>query len=74
MTEANHQILSNWLKRATSHNRRGVLRWKRPGGGGKTTTLIQLATETQYEGEISFLIDLPAWVRAHAPVTPPPAA
>jgi hypothetical protein len=33
-----------------------------PGGGGKTTTLVQLATEPQPEGTLTFLIDLPAWV------------
>jgi hypothetical protein len=35
-----------------------------PGGGGKTTTLVQLATENRPEGELSFLIDLPAWVQS----------
>lgn len=35
-----------------------------PGGGGKTTTLVQLATEARPEGELSFLIDLPAWVQS----------
>jgi hypothetical protein len=35
-----------------------------PGGGGKTTTLIQLATEVRPEGELSFLVDLPAWVQS----------
>ncbi|MGO8841706.1 MAG: NACHT domain-containing protein [Methyloceanibacter sp.] len=35
-----------------------------PGGGGKTTTLVQLTTENPREGEIAFLIDLPAWIRS----------
>ncbi len=35
-----------------------------PGGGGKTTTLVQLATENQSENELFFLVDLPAWVRS----------
>jgi hypothetical protein len=35
-----------------------------PGGGGKTTALVQLATENQPENELSFLIDLPAWIRS----------
>ena len=39
-----------------------------PGGGGKTTTLVQLATESPREGELLFLIDLPAWVRSRADI------
>jgi hypothetical protein len=35
-----------------------------PGGGGKTTTLVQLATENLRAGEIVFLVDLPAWIRS----------
>ena len=35
-----------------------------PGGGGKTTTLVQLAAENQCENELFFLVDLPAWVRS----------
>jgi hypothetical protein len=38
-----------------------------PGGGGKTTTLVQLATQTQPQGELSFLIDLPALGSAARP-------
>jgi hypothetical protein len=33
-----------------------------PGGGGKTTTLVQLATGTAPEDTLIFLVDLPAWV------------
>lgn len=39
-----------------------------PGGGGKTTTLVQLATEHLREGELAFLVDLPAWIRSGADV------
>ena len=39
-----------------------------PGGGGKTTTLVQLATENRSEGELSFLIDLPAWVQSRTDI------
>jgi hypothetical protein len=39
-----------------------------PGGGGKTTTLVQLATETRPEGELSFLIDLPARIQSRTDV------
>ncbi|MGM5022147.1 NACHT domain-containing protein [Tardiphaga sp. 367_B4_N1_1] len=39
-----------------------------PGGGGKTTTLVQLATENLRDGELAFLIDLPAWIRSGADV------
>jgi hypothetical protein len=35
-----------------------------PGGGGKTTTLVQLATENPRVGGLAFLIDLPAWIRS----------
>jgi hypothetical protein len=35
-----------------------------PGGGGKTTTLVQLATQPARDSELSFLIDLPAWIRS----------
>jgi hypothetical protein len=39
-----------------------------PGGGGKTTTLVQLATENQSENELFFLVDLPTWVRSGSDV------
>ena len=39
-----------------------------PGGGGKTTTLVQLATENQRESELAFLIDLPTWIRSGADI------
>jgi hypothetical protein len=39
-----------------------------PGGGGKTTTLVQLATENPTEGELSFLIDLPAWIQSRTDI------
>jgi len=51
-------------------NLRALLRASRrisleaPGGGGKTTTLVQLATENRREGQLAFLIDLPAWIRS----------
>jgi hypothetical protein len=37
-----------------------------PGGGGKTTTLIQLANENRQKSGLAFLIDLPAWIRSGA--------
>jgi hypothetical protein len=39
-----------------------------PGGGGKTTTLAQLAVENPREGELAFLVDLPAWIRSGADI------
>jgi hypothetical protein len=39
-----------------------------PGGGGKTTTLVQLAIENQSDAELFFLVDLPAWVRSGSDV------
>jgi hypothetical protein len=35
-----------------------------PGGAGKTTILVQLATEPPRDSEVSFLVDLPAWVHS----------
>jgi hypothetical protein len=35
-----------------------------PGGSGKTTTLVQIATEPSRDDEISFLVDLPAWIHS----------
>ena len=43
------------------NSRRLVL--EAPAGRGKTTTLIQLATQEKMSG-IAFLIDLPAWINA----------
>jgi hypothetical protein len=34
------------------------------GGGGKTTTLLELAGESGRAGKLAFLIDLPVWVRS----------
>jgi hypothetical protein len=39
-----------------------------PAGRGKTTTLIQLAREQHAQGKVTFLIDLPAWVRRNVGV------
>jgi hypothetical protein len=39
-----------------------------PGGSGKTTTLVQLATDPPGDGELSFVIDLPAWIRSSTDV------
>ncbi len=35
-----------------------------PGGSGKTTTLVRIATEPSRSDEISFLVDLPAWIHS----------
>ena len=52
-----------------------------PGGGGKTTTLVELASRTRSDTELLFLVDLPVWILsgsdlldyiARAPPTPPP--
>jgi hypothetical protein len=50
------------LRTALRESRRIAL--EAPGGGGKTTTLAQLATEPPRDGELTFLIDLPAWIRS----------
>jgi len=50
------------LRKALAESRRLAL--EAPGGGGKTTTLVQLATESQSDAQIAFLIDLPAWIRS----------
>lgn len=52
------------LQTALHEGRRVAL--EAPGGGGKTTTLIQLAGEQAQKGELAFLIDLPAWIRSGA--------
>jgi hypothetical protein len=49
------------LRAALSESRRIAL--EAPGGGGKTTTLLQFATENTRETELAFLIDLPSWIR-----------
>lgn len=49
------------LHAALTESRRIAL--EAPGGGGKTTTLLQLVTENTREAELAFLIDLPAWIR-----------
>jgi hypothetical protein len=49
------------LREALIESRRIAL--EAPAGGGKTTTLVQLATEPPRDGDLSFLIDLPAWIR-----------
>jgi len=54
------------IRRSLAQARRIAL--EAPGGGGKTTTLVQLATETRPEGELTFLIDLPAWIQSRADV------
>jgi len=48
------------LQAALLESRRIVL--EAPAGRGKTTTLIQLAERHGDQGELAFLIDLPAWV------------
>jgi hypothetical protein len=53
------------LRAALTESRRIALE---APGGGKTTTLAQLATENPREGELAFLIDLPAWVRSSTDV------
>lgn len=35
-----------------------------PAGGGKTTTLVQLAELHRGQSELAFLIDLPEWIRS----------
>ncbi|HUE10091.1 MAG TPA: hypothetical protein VMQ54_04100, partial [Steroidobacteraceae bacterium] len=49
------------LSAALTQSRRIAL--EAPGGGGKTTTLVQLAMQCPRDGELVFLIDLPAWIR-----------
>jgi HEAT repeat protein len=49
------------LRAALTESRRIAL--EAPGGGGKTTTLLQFATESTRKAELAFLIDLPAWIR-----------
>src|SRR5262249_40947226 len=56
--ETSETLDTNRLREALSQSRRITL--ESPGGGGKTTTLVQLATESRSQGQITFLIDLPA--------------
>ena len=49
------------LRTALRESRRISL--EAPGGGGKTTTLVQLATDSAGDGDLVFLVDLPAWIR-----------
>ena len=51
---------------AVSESRRLVI--EAPAGRGKTTTLIQLAERICSQGELAFLIDLPAWVASNLDV------
>jgi hypothetical protein len=50
------------LRTALGEARRITL--EAPGGSGKTTTLVQLATEPSCNDEVSFLVDLPAWIHS----------
>jgi len=59
--ETSDTLDTSALCAALTESRRIVL--EAPGGGGKTTTLVQLATESPREGELVFLIDLTAWIR-----------
>ena len=52
------------LQTALHEGRRVAL--EAPGGGGKTTTLIQLGSQQGQNGGLAFLIDLPAWIRSGA--------
>src|SRR5262249_30993808 len=54
------------LRTALTASRRIAL--EAPGGGGKTTTLVHLAMEPPRAGEVSFLVDLPAWIHSGADV------
>jgi hypothetical protein len=54
------------LRTALTESRRIAL--EAPGGGGKTTTLVHLAMESPGAGEVSFLVDLPAWIHSGADV------
>ncbi len=60
--ETNETVDVEGLRAALTQSRRIAL--EAPGGGGKTTTLVQLATENQCDGEVAFLIDLPAWIQS----------
>jgi hypothetical protein len=59
--ETSDTLDTSALRAALTQSRRIAL--EAPGGGGKTTTLVQLATESTREAELVFLIDLPSWVR-----------
>ncbi len=50
------------IDKALSESRRIVL--EAPAGGGKTTTLIQLAQHAR-PGGTAFMVDLPAWTASH---------
>jgi hypothetical protein len=60
--ETSDTLDTETLRTALTESRRIAL--EAPGGGGKTTTLVQLATEPPRDGELSFLVDLPAWIRS----------
>jgi NACHT conflict system protein len=64
--ETSETIDTSGIRASLAQARRIAL--EAPGGGGKTTTLVQLATETRPEGELSFLIDLPAWVQSRTDI------
>jgi hypothetical protein len=49
------------IRTALAHNHRIVL--EAPAGRGKTTTLVQLASQNSDAGGLSFLINLPSWVK-----------
>jgi hypothetical protein len=60
--ESSDTLDTEELRTALRESRRIAL--EAPGGGGKTTTLVQLATGPPRDGELTFLIDLPAWIRS----------
>jgi hypothetical protein len=64
--ETSETLDTDGLRTSLTESRRIAL--EAPGGGGKTTTLVQLATENQREGELTFLVDVPAWIRSRTDV------
>jgi hypothetical protein len=60
--DASDVFLLNDFRRAVTQSRRVVI--EAPAGRGKTTTLVQLAAQTESSENLAFLIDLPAWVRS----------
>jgi len=64
--ETSETIDTAGIRKSLAQSRRMVL--EAPGGGGKTTTLVQLATEIRPEGELTFLIDLPAWIQSRVDI------